>query len=376
DGAAPITVFAPVNSSFGGVDLDALFVDVERLTDLLSYHVAPGQRLAENLRDGQVLAMANGAPLVVEVDGDAVTVRDGLGVRANVTASVRLLNGTVHVVDQLLNPGNLLEQGRDRGFVTWTGLVRRVGLDAVLRSPGPLTAFVPTQAAFASWGVDLGPVDDGVVTNLLLAHLVAGRRPSAAVASATTLSSLGGLSLSVGSAPTSVGGASLSTPLDVEASNGILHALDAVIVPSALPEVAAAVVDLSTTLTALNQASPSTQAALSPDTLTGSPPVTVFAPLDNAFIGQNIDVTTMAAADLDALLGHHVVRGQILSRDLAAGPLMVTTLGGATLVLDQQGTTITIVDETGGQGRIDGVLRDLRTLNGILHVIDRVLQGP
>ncbi|MEO1232759.1 MAG: fasciclin domain-containing protein, partial [Myxococcota bacterium] len=40
DGAAPITVFAPVNSSFGGVDLDALFVDVERLTDLLSYHVA------------------------------------------------------------------------------------------------------------------------------------------------------------------------------------------------------------------------------------------------------------------------------------------------------------------------------------------------
>lgn len=152
DGAAPITAFAPVNSSFGGVDLDALFADVERLTDLLSYHVAPGQRLAENLRDGQVLAMANGAPLVVEVDGDAVTVRDGLGVRANVTASVRLLNGTVHVVDQLLNPGNLLEQGRDRGFVTWTGLVRRVGLDAVLRSPGPLTAFVPTQAAFASWG--------------------------------------------------------------------------------------------------------------------------------------------------------------------------------------------------------------------------------
>lgn len=375
-GSAAITVFAPVNSAFDRVDVGALRMEPDRLTDILGYHIANGQRLASDLSDGLILTMSTGAPLTVSVDGDRVTLSDGLGGTATVlNTDTRVLNGVVHLIDGVLNPGNLFERGLSTGLSTWTNAVRRVDLTQLLRAPGALTLFAPDNAAFVTLGVDLASIDADILANLLLFHLVEGRNDAATMTTLARLDSEANLPLLVSAAPLAVGGIPLSSARDLSASNGILHVLEGVLLPPTIPEVLGTVPDLSIAVQAINRASPATRAALTPDTLTGGAPVTVFAPLNNGFLGQNIDVASLPLSQLDALLGYHIVPGQILSTDLVPGPQMLTTMTGGQLLLDRQGSTITIVDAAGGRGRIDAGLKDLRTLNGVVHVIDRVLEA-
>ena len=126
-------------------------------------------------------------------------------------------------------------------------------------------------------------------------------------------------------------------------------------------------------MAALGNASQATRDAVDPNTLMGATPITVFAPLDNAFATQMIDPATTPAATLDAVLGYHVIPAQVLSTDLAPTQ-MVTTASGETLTINRSGTTITIIDNQGGMGQVDmSHSGTFRTLSGVVHVIDRVL---
>jgi len=105
-GDGPFTVFAPTNDAFSAVGqetLDELLAPEGKaqLTDILTYHVVPGELMAADLQDGQELETVQGGKLQVSVEGDTVRVGDATVVKADVDAS----NGVVHVIDAVLMPG-------------------------------------------------------------------------------------------------------------------------------------------------------------------------------------------------------------------------------------------------------------------------------
>ena len=100
----PFTVFAPTNAAFdklpkGTVDGLLKPESKDSLTNILKYHVAMSVYQAKDLKDGQRLAMANGAYVTLHVKDGKLQVND-----ANVVASIQASNGVVHVIDGVLLP--------------------------------------------------------------------------------------------------------------------------------------------------------------------------------------------------------------------------------------------------------------------------------
>jgi len=103
--AGPFTVFAPTNDAFNKLPagtVDGLMKDDKKadLQNILEYHVAVGVYKTENMKDGQVINMAN-------LDNITLSVKDGKVVvngTANVIASIPAANGIIHVVDAVLLP--------------------------------------------------------------------------------------------------------------------------------------------------------------------------------------------------------------------------------------------------------------------------------
>jgi uncharacterized surface protein with fasciclin (FAS1) repeats len=100
----PLTVFAPTNAAFEKLPPGTVegLLQPDKLDDLkyvLKYHAATSVHDLTNLKDGQSLAMANGAKVEIHVQDGKLKVND-----ANVIASIRASNGIVHVIDAVLLP--------------------------------------------------------------------------------------------------------------------------------------------------------------------------------------------------------------------------------------------------------------------------------
>ncbi len=384
--AGPITVFAPVNSAFAKIqpsDLEALLADQTALDTVLSYHVVAGQVLASDLSNGQTVTTLAGQTFSVSSSASGARLTDAMGNSINITQTdIRLLNGAVHFIDSVLLPdleeevpGNLVEIASAAGnFTALLGAATAAGLAETLATGGPFTVFAPSDAAFTALGVDLSPVDTGVIANILLHHVIAESLDAAAVVSRESIGTLAKTSLAVNamSSPITIGGANLSTTLDVQASNGIIHVMDQVIVPPTIVEVAVATPALSTLVAAVGAASGAVQEALSPNTLSGNSPITVFAPTNDAFAASGINLDEVEQSALDSVLAHHVVAAQAISSSLADGQVVPTLNGNLTVNVDEAGR-ITLTDGQGNRANVIDTLKDIRTLNGVVHVIDAVL---
>ena len=374
--AGPLTVFAPNNTAFSASGIDLATVPQGDLDDILTYHVATGQTLSGDLTAGQTITMASGDTLTVNIDGSSITLTDASGVTVNVvTADLRLLNGVVHIIDGVLDPippGNIVEEATANGnFGTLLGAAGRAGLDTVLADPdSTFTVFAPTDAAFTALGVDLTPVSDDVIGNILLQHVIGSDVPGTEVLTSPTLTTEANLPLVVDASgsPITVGGATLSATIDQIASNGRIHVMDAVIVPPTIVEVAAATPDLSDLVAALQAAT--LVDAVSPDTLGGDSPITVFAPTNDAFATAGVSLSN-PPGNLSEILQYHVVAGQVLSTDLTDGQV-ITTVEGTTLEVDIDASgNVSLIDE---QNRSVAVGQtDIRTLTGVVHLLDNVL---
>lgn len=103
-GEGPFTVFAPTNAAFDALPdgvLDALLLpeNQDLLTQVLTYHVVPGELMASDLSTGMVETLG-GEDVMVTVEGGSVMVDDADVVAANVPAT----NGVIHVIDEVLVP--------------------------------------------------------------------------------------------------------------------------------------------------------------------------------------------------------------------------------------------------------------------------------
>ncbi len=105
-GEGPFTVFAPTNEAFEALPagtLDTLLEpdNKDQLTDILTYHVVPGEVMAADLTDGQKVETVQGEELEVAVADDGAVTINGAAVT---TADVDASNGVVHVIDEVLTP--------------------------------------------------------------------------------------------------------------------------------------------------------------------------------------------------------------------------------------------------------------------------------
>ena len=256
-------------------------------------------------------------------------------------------------------------------FKTLAAALGAAGLVDALKGDGPFTVFAPTDAAFAKLPQGtvenlLKPESKALLTSILTYHVVPGRVLAKDVVKIDAAGSLNGQRINAMTSGNTVKVENATViKTDIEASNGVIHVIDTVIMPETknIPQVAQGAGTFQTLLAAVETAGLS-------QTLMGEGPFTVFAPTDDAF-GKLPDGTVanlLKPENLDqlkAILTYHVVPGRIYADQAIEAGTAATV----------QGSTITITAK-GGQVMIDKakvVGADVEASNGVIHIIDSVL---
>jgi uncharacterized surface protein with fasciclin (FAS1) repeats len=368
-GAGPFTVFAPTDAAFaalGSVVTELLEDPTGELAQILLYHVVSGTVLSTDLTAGDVPTL-NGKSVTVSFDGGNAFINGAQVTVADIEAD----NGVVHVIDAVLIPPtvtvvDIVVNSPDHNTLEAAVIAAELADD--LSGDGPFTLFAPTDAAFAALGtvVDELLLDPtGALADILLYHVVSGTVLSTDL-TAGDVPTLNGKSVTVSfdGGNAFINGAQV-TVADIETDNGVVHVIDAVLIPPTVT-----VVDIVVNSPDHNTLEAAVIAAELADDLSGDGPFTLFAPTDAAFaaLGSVVDDLLLdpTGALADILL-YHVVSGTVLSTDLTAGD--VPTLNGKSVT----------VSFDGGNAFINGAqvtVADIETDNGVVHVIDAVLIPP
>ncbi len=252
DPASNFAVFAPTDDAFAALPegaLDTLLAEpsLATLTGVLTYHIVSEQTPTE---DGTyTLETLNGATVEIEYMGGTVVSVNGNAVAAEVIAS----NGAVFVIDAVLLPpdftvpveptpvpeGNTITDivVANDDFTRLETAVVAAGLAETLASPGPFTVFAPTDAAFASLDpavLETALADPaGLLTSVLLYHVVAGEVPAADVVTLSNATTVQGsdVTIEVINGEVILNGSVRVIRTDIQAANGIIHVIDAVLLP-------------------------------------------------------------------------------------------------------------------------------------------------
>ena len=288
-GAGPFTVLAPTNQAFDeaftALDITAedLLADTETLTKILTYHVLPVEadsQLVASL-DGESVATLNGQEVsIAVVDGDIVIDETATVVSADLVAD----NGIVHVINAVLLPPDVAEMlsaapmedtttttttttaapettttteaalptiaeivaeaaaGDPAEFTVLLAALETAGLVDALNGDGPFTVFAPTDAAFADLLEALDITAEELLAredlgDILLYHVVSGEFPAEAVIESAPITDLptlnedATLNIDVVDGSVVVNESATVITADVFASNGVVHVIDAVLIP-------------------------------------------------------------------------------------------------------------------------------------------------
>lgn len=374
-----ITVLAPNNAAWSALPGDTLAMlraDPDRLAEVILYNATGGSIPRSLLGTYDEIRTLTSTTIAVRGSGDSITFKNSLGTSNYVGGNTYASNGVLHITDAVLIPPTpptpplplILDAAEEAGFTALIAAVDSAGFASALAEDGPFTVLAPTDAAFDA--VDLSQVDDEVLANILLTHILDGSFDAAALLAETEVENLANTSLPVDASAMTVGGAALNGDLaDIPASNGTIQGIDSVIIPPTILEVVAATDSLSSLDTALGRTS-TAAAVIDPDTLMGDAPVTVFAPNNAAFTAAGIDPATVGTSTLAAVINHHIVRGQATSGQFTDGQTLTTLNGTITVNVAGDGT-VTITDGAGNTAEV--IMGDVRTLSGVVHVIDAVL---
>ena len=482
-GEGSFTVFAPTDAAFAAVDsatLASILADSALLADILLYHVVGAQALSTDLVSDVYITTLNGDSVYVNINANGVFIDNAQVIVADLLAD----NGVVHVIDAVILPGTdavtdgctdmmacnydstaTIDNGTcfnngdacDDGNAetindmyidcACTGLdlpntvvdivvnsadhdtleaaVIAAGLADDLSGTGPFTVFAPTDAAFAS--LPTGTIEalladpSGLLTDILLYHVVGAQALSTDLTNGMTITTLEGndVTVTIDANGVFINNAQVIVA-DLLADNGVVHVIDAVLLPPVAPvagctdmmacnyDTTATVDDgscyfvgdtcddnidstendivmmdcscmgtpiVTTTVWDIIQNSPDhTTLELAILTagldgaLSGPGPFTVFAPTDAAF-GQ-IDPLVLAGL-LDSLpalneaLLYHVTANEYLAADLT-DMMEIPMLSGDTamITINVDGTFIDSAQIT---------VTDFIANNGVVHVIDAVI---
>lgn len=232
-GPGPFTVFAPTDEAFAKLPagaIAALLADSERLTSVLTYHVAPGKLMAADVVKLSSVSSVNGASASIATTSGVMI--DGAKI---IKTDIECSNGVIHVIDAVIMPKDIIETATAAGqFQTLAAAIEAAGLTATLKGRGPFTVFAPNDAAFAK--LPKGTVegllaDKEKLSAILTYHVIAGRVSAAEAKRLSTAKSVQGGELAIEAANgIRVNGARVIAA-DVGASNGVIHVIDQVLLP-------------------------------------------------------------------------------------------------------------------------------------------------
>ncbi|MCB0461908.1 MAG: fasciclin domain-containing protein [Flavobacteriaceae bacterium] len=255
--------------------------------------------------------------------------------------------------------------------------LQRAGLDTTLDTAGDFTVFAPTNTAFANFLADNNftalediPVD--VLTQVLLNHVIDGEAFSTALSTGygNTLATKPGtgenLSIYIDTSNgVSLNGVSNVEQADIDASNGVIHIVDAVIGLPNIVDHAVANSDLSSLVGALTAGGNTTFTTL----LSTPGDFTVFAPNNDAF------ASFTTSNDLASVLANHVIPGATaISTGLSNSYVNTAAMLSGTMtplsmyINVDSGVTI--------NGSSNVVAADIVATNGVIHVVDEVIDLP
>lgn len=268
-------------------------------------------------------------------------------------------------------------------FSSLVTAVTTAGLAETLSSEGPFTVFAPTDNAFAQLDPDLlndlltNEASLPALTGILTYHVVAGRVLSSdlgldlgSILRGEVINgyveTLNGAVIRIDTTPFGImlnGDIMVQTP-DIEASNGVIHVVDSVLLPPADLVDTAVEAGFATLVTAVQTAG--LEAALRADG-----PLTVFAPTQEAFAALGEETLNSLLGDPDTLadiLLYHVLEGDVYASEVAPGEVTMLNGDAATLAASEEGG-LTIEG-----ARI--ISTDVTSANGVIHVIDTVILPP
>jgi len=409
DETRQFTVFAPNDAAFaalGDDTINSLLSDPETLSDILLYHVIADQ----NVGSATAISLAGGSVAAANGDDLQLSLQDGklfINTSEVIAADVAATNGTSHVINSVLLPpandesadegGNDSDGGGDMpqgsnivetalaagSFNTLAAALEATGLVSVLANEdATFTVFAPTDAAFKALGqetIDALLADPDTLRDILLYHVISDQAVDAA-----TAISLAGNSVAMTNGDEvalSLDGGNLFVndsqvvATDVRATNGIIHVIDAVLLPPADEEAPAPELDsiYNTAIAAGNFKT--LVAALQVTGLDGPlagdhETYTVFAPTDDAFaaLGQETIDTLIAHPDvLKNILLYHVIPGAVDAETaLSLAGNAVTMANGGDVQLTVRDGQLFVNDSL-------VIVTDIYATNGIIHVIDTVL---
>lgn len=408
-GDGPFTVFAPTDDAFSAYLSENNLTAAEllaspALADILTYHVLPQEVAAATAlsvagSSTNTVDTVNGESVALALAGEALYINGSQVIVTDVDAS----NGVIHAIDKVLVPPATTAtldivgtaQADDR-FDTLVAAVVEAGLVTTLQGDGPFTVFAPTDDAFDAYltansltAQEL--LDSDALGDILTYHVLAGKViADAAIAKAgsttDTAATVNGANLAL-----SLSGAALKVNTsevvvaDVLTTNGVIHAIDKVLVPpaaDALSDTTKTVAGLVTELAGASSGAEFTtllaavQAADAAVLTTLNDPnqnLTVFAPTDAAFttLLADYELTAgelLASSELTNVLLQHVVGAEIDSvTAYAANGTDVGTLNTS------YGVTVSIENGDLFIEEAKVVITDVQVSNGTIHVIDTVI---
>lgn len=282
------------------------------------------------------------------------------------------VEGTAVLASYIQPEKNLVETAVSAGsFETLVAAVKAAGLVEALSGDKPMTVFAPTDEAFAKLPKGtleklLLPENKELLKTILLYHVVPGDVRAEQVVDLKSADTASGqrIAISVNGSSVRVDDANV-VQTDILTSNGTIHVIDRVIMPSTkdIVETAMEAGSFGTLVAAV-------KAAGLVEALKAKGPITVFAPTDEAF--AKLPAGTIESllkpenkGKLVGILKYHVVSGRIYS-DLALEAGDVKTLQGTMVNIRMQDGKAMINDA-------EILTTDVESTNGVIHIIDSVI---
>ena len=384
-GEGPFTVFAPTDDAFaklpeGTVATLLLPENLEQLKSILLYHVVSGKVMASDVVALTSADTVGGQAITIKVEDGKVFLNDTVEV---IITDVEASNGVIHVIDSVLLPPAKLSDIVDTAvadgrFTTLAAALGAANLVNTLKGEGPFTVFAPTDDAFAKLPAGtveslLLPENLEQLKSILLYHVVSGLVMASDVVTLTSADTVLGdaITIKVEDGKVFLNDTVEVIITDVEASNGIIHVIDSVLLP---PAKLSDIVDTAVTDGRFTTLAAALGAADLVETLKGEGPFTVFAPTDDAF--AKLPAGTVESLllpenleQLQSILLYHVVSGKVMASDVVT-LTSADTVGGQAITIKVEDGKVFLNDT------IEVIITDVEASNGVIHVIDAVLLPP
>ena len=366
-----LTVFAPTDDAFNALP-DGLLDNLTeaQLTEIILYHVLEGTVESNQIEAQQDAETVQGERILLQSDANGVTVN---GTTSVINADISASNGVIHAVDEVLLPAEFRDPGvieaaeAAGNFTILLDAVESAGLTTTLQFLGDFTVFAPTDAAFEALGIEtVEALTDEQLTNVLTYHVLNGEVPSSALQPEQTVTALNqeNLFITLEIDKVTVNGTANVIQADIDVRNGVIHAVDQVLLPDTFGTVVDNAVKRYDLTTLVGLVTDQGLASTLADT---EAEFTVFAPTNAAFAAISSTLETLSGDQVTNTLLYHVLGSAVQASQLSESQTVATLNNEEEILIEVSEGVVTI------NGSATVQIADVVGSNGVIHIIDEVL---